>query len=72
MTRWLYWQIRHHEVLAFGTVVRAFLDTFERNLVPRALSPGFGSGAHPTSKAKEKHPGDEVGLSDGRQPEEAF
>ena len=30
------------------------------NLVPRALFPGFGGGAGPVPKAREKRPGDEV------------
>ena len=35
------------------------------NPVPRALFPGFGGGS-PTSKARENHPGDEVGAQKGR------
>ena len=34
--------------------------SISRNLVPRALFPGFGGGAGPTSKAREKRPRDEV------------
>ena len=34
----------------------------EDNLVPRELFPGFGGFSRPTSKAREKRPGDEVGV----------
>ena len=37
----------------------ANLDTIYRNLVPRALFPGFG----PAPKAREKRPGDEVAYT---------
>ena len=40
-----------------------------RNLVPRALFPGFGDGA--TSKAREKRPGDEVGGRTQPRPQGA-
>ena len=35
------------------------------NPVPRALFPGLGGGS-PTSKARENHPGDEVGVQKRR------
>ena len=40
----------------------SFYDHKFHNLVPRALSPGFGGAAEtrPTSKARKKRPGDEV------------
>ena len=40
----------------------SFYDHKFHNLVPRALSPGFGgaAGTRPTSKARKKRPGDEV------------
>ena len=39
-----------------------FFFSVVNNLVPRALFSGFGGGA-PTSKAREKRPGDEVAWS---------
>ena len=40
-----------------------------RNLVPRALFPGFGDGA--TSQAREERPGDEVGGRTQPRPQGA-
>ena len=39
-----------------------FTETMFFNLVPRALFPGFGGGLSPTSKAREKCPGNKVGC----------
>ena len=50
-----------------GGGVGASLRQWRRsnNPVPRALFPGFGGGS-PIPKAKESHPGDEVGVQKGR------
>ena len=49
-----------------------FTKTMLFNLVPRALFPGFGGGLSPTSKAREKCPGNEVGCCPGNNGQQSI
>jgi len=49
-----------HIIFMVDNVMHAISTVwYDINLVPRGLFPGFGGGA----KAREKHPGDEVGMT---------
>ena len=54
--------VKYHDLLFYWWILHV------HTLVPRALFPGCFGGV-PTSKAREKRPGDEVGMCNQAQQE---